>query len=278
MSEQHQEQNTQEPEGAQEQHQENEAEAKARESGWVPLAEYKGTPERHKSAEEWLEREPRKYIPKLETKITELEKTIAGHSDTVRRLERMGEVAVQRARQQVIDEYEAKVEKAVELGDTEALKAAKKVQTDALKKIDEDAAADAKKTKTDDGISPEAKAQAEAWAKENSWFTTDPKLNRYARTVYDDVAEDMPGASETDRLAEVKARVAKMFPEKFGRGNGLSRVEGGPRTSSGNGVSRGWSSLPDDAKTAGRKQIAQGLFKDEKDYATEYWKEVGDQA
>jgi ABC-type branched-subunit amino acid transport system ATPase component len=84
--------------------------------------------------------------------------------------------------------------------------------------------------------------------------------------------------SVEDNLRETEKYIRQKFPEKFGetpRQNTYqqphaAQVEGGQRGGA-NGSARGVNDLPPEAKQAGNKFVTQGLYKDLKEYAADYW-------
>lgn len=262
-------------------------EDQAREVGWVPKEEWKGKPDYWKPAAEWLERAPKTYIPKLEKEIGKLKAQIAKQEteveDRIKRLESTTRRRLDQERERLEREYEARILKATELGDTEAVKKVMTDQKKDMKALDEkvDAAEEKKDAKAGE-IPPELKKELEEWADENDWFNTDKRLRRVAIAFYDEVEEDMPNASMKRKLQEVRKLVEEEFPSKFKKDEAGddddpprrgSRVESGSRNSNGAGAKKlGWSDIPKDDRDTAKSMIGEGkLFKDQADYAKDYW-------
>jgi hypothetical protein len=114
-------------------------------------------------------------------------------------------------------------------------------------------------------IPPVWKEAIDTWIAENADWFRDPELNAVASAAHARLRTEKPGLSPTENLSEVRAYVAKRYPEKFGNGQDTaprgSRVEGGSRAS-GSDEGRGmWSKLPADAKAQADKFIEKdGLF------------------
>lgn len=243
--------------------------ALARETGWVPKEEWKGKAENWKPAAQWLERSNSKYVPSLEKEIGALKGQLARERDATERrfnrLEASTRAAVASERARLEAEYEERILKATALGDTEGVKTAltaQKRDMAALADKAEKAEQEPKENpKTKDGISDDVREELTSWAKDNDWFNTDRRLRRIAIAFYDEVEEDMPAASVSRKLEEVRKRVEEEFPSKFTKKNGAdddeetpSRVESGSRN--GAGQRNGWSSVPRQDR-----DICDGLIK-----------------
>lgn len=253
--------------------------AEAKEMGWREKEKFKGNPDDWRPADEFVKR-GKEILPIVNKtnadqrkRIEALEKMVAGHGDTVKRLEKMHEAGVERAKAQVHAEYKAQVKKAASLGDEDAVDKAEEVRDKELAKIDK-AAEKAETKKTEAAVSTDP--EVVRWAEENKDWLSDKKLQRHAIAIYDDVAEDMPGASELKRFQEVKKRMVQQFPDKFGeeaeeeepKRKG-SRVEGGSREAGGvsNGSGTHWSKVPQEARPQAHKDVAAKLYPNLEEWA-----------
>lgn len=268
-----------------------EIEEKARENNWVPKSEWKGKPEYWMPADKWLEKTPKTYIPKLEKEIGKLKGQLAKQetdfSDRLKRLETTTSRRLEQERDRMEREYEGRILKATELGDTEAVKKAMTDQKKDMKALDEKAekAEDKQEPKAGE-LPPELKKELEEWAEENDWFNTDRRLRRVAIALYDEVEEDMPNASVRKKLDEVRKRCEEEFPAKFAKDaeddppRRGSRVEGGSRNSNGSGSKKlGWSDIKAGDREIAKNMIGEGkMFKDQADYAKDYWEANAEEA
>lgn len=214
-------------------------ETEAREMGWRPKDQFKGPESAWRDADEFVAR-GKEILPIVNKRNQALLDEIAtlktSQSATIERLERMNQERIDRAISQVRDEYERKVDKAAELGDTDAVKVARAERDKAMNSLEKEAKESKPKAADDDkafaGVPEKDRAPLKEWIDDNQWFSDSPKLARKARIIMEDVVEDMPAASTSRRLAEVTKRMEAAFPTEFGlkpKGNGSGRVEGGDR-------------------------------------------------
>lgn len=252
-----------------------ELEAKARDMGWRPKEEFRGDPDAWRDAQEYVRRGEeilpvvRSRLEKSEAKAAELANQLDRQNkewgDKFKRLEHMSDVALTKQKESLESQFAARKVAAVEAGDVEAYKKADTEEREALRDL-------ADKTKVPDvsrddtqQIPPVWKEAIDTWIAENADWFRDPELNAVASAAHARLRTEKPGLSPTENLSEVRAYVAKRYPEKFGNGQDTaprgSRVEGGSRAS-GSDEGRGmWSKLPADAKAQADKFIEKdGLF------------------
>src|SRR3990167_2510112 len=210
-----------EEEAEPEQSEPNAIETEARSMGWVPKEEFRGPESQWRDADEFVERghnvlpivnsllkKEREKNSKLETKY---EKFRAESEENFKRLERMSTTALEKQREQLTAQYEAKKEAAVERGDMDAYRAADKAEKVALSDLD----AKAKPEKKDDPrehLSESVKQTLAAWVEENPWFNKDPELNAVANAYHVKLLDDVPGLTLAENLAKVRERVKEKFP------------------------------------------------------------------
>lgn len=267
-----------------------EVEQEARKLGWKPPEEWRGEPPKNgfESAAEYLERANRQ-VPLLRKQLdTErqaridlerrLDRQSKEHAATVRDIQRMSKVALDTQREQIEARYDGMMERAVESGDTEAFRQARREKTEAMAKIDErlrpdDIEAD-KTTKTADAeLPPAVKATVDGWITENSWFVSDAEMSALANAYHARLLREKPGLTLVQNLEAVRKYVAKRFPERFDEAEGedvesgeerpvrRSPVEGGSRMAGAGGGRSLYSKLPADAKAQADAFIKQdGLF------------------
>ena len=215
-------------------------ESEARTMGWVPEEDFRGDPNKHIPAQEFVERGEQK-IPlliannkKLTNKVDELSRAIDYQSH---HHEEALKQANERSRQAVEDD----MLKAVDEGDRETFLNLKKKRDDIK---------DPEPVKTVPKVPP-AFVQFEV---ENLWYNSDTAMTAVAQAESQRLAKEFPSLSIENNLARTKAAVEKAFPHKFTSNDGNPRrdepgaVGGGkPRTKS---SGRTFTSLPDDAKQA----------------------------
>lgn len=259
--------------------------ALAREMGWKPEGEWKGDPPRggFVSATEYIRR-GEKILPIVRAEAkrakdeaaalrAELETMKSEHRDTIKRIERMSNAALENQRLQITAQYTQRKEAAVEVGDKEAYRQADKDEREALKAIDErvkenDDGKDKDKSKPE--LPREVKEIIDEWVGANNWFNTDEEMNAVANARHMKLLKEKPGLGLKDNLAEVRQYVMKRFPEKFAeddpeedetpRRKG-SPVEGGSRLNGAGASSSKFSKLPKEAKDQCDRFIKEeGLF------------------
>jgi len=206
-----------------------------------------------------------------------LEKLKKDSAEQIERVSQMGAKALRMQREQLEARYDVARERAVEQGDTKTFNAVEKAKKDALSKFD--AEIEPKKAEPDKGkdapgnLSPRDQAAMDEWMSENPWYSEmrpnkmpkNPVLFAAANEAWDEVDQESPGLSLAEKLAAVKEKVTKEFPDRFGRsrsiGSGSPKVEGangrGPEGGSDSGPSM-WNKVPEEVrKTAAKMQIEE---------------------
>lgn len=257
----------------------SEVEEIAREMGWAPKTEWKGPAESWKSAKEFIRHGTviqRELKSRNDQQARDFEERIS-------RLDRANQKALTNQRASIVAHYESQKEAAASIGDMSAYNAAKQAEREALKNFDEEVA---------DVIPPQQQQNGKAnphgappevldFAMRNGdWFDKDPVMTGAALALNAAIGRDHPHLSIADKLTLVENEIKRRFPNgtqqqgQNGNNNGQQQrggqVEGGLRPIKTNKL-KDWSSLPAEAKSAGTKQIKEGLFKDQADYATNYW-------
>lgn len=192
---------------------------RARRLGWRPQEEYSGR-------REWVPAD--KFIEVAETELPVLRQNFRKLDETYVRdvgelktkLTEMQEVmkdfrefssrGEQRAYEKAKRELEEKRDVAVAHADTETFKATQK-EIEELDKTVKPKVETVEKPKID---APDPAITS--WISENAWFTTDSELMEYAKAQDQFLMKSKPGLSVSERLAEVKNRTKKEYPDKFG--------------------------------------------------------------
>lgn len=286
-----------------------EMEDKARDMGWVPQNEWRGSPDVWRPADQFvkrgeevlpiirsnLERERRKNHD-LEAKMTDLPKQIEQqYADRFKRLEGMTRIALDKQRESMWGQFEAKKREAVEAGDTQGYDRLNTEQRKALAEFHADTEAEepARAEPAKPTTQSQAPPEVQAWVEENRWFNGDPVLTAFATKEHGRLLKTMPGLSIEENLRRTLDATKQKFPEEFGltasNGHGTPAqphapsVEGGGRQVVGAGREKGWNDLPPEAKDAGKIFIIEDhgfgyaehkdLVRAQKAFAKSYWEQ-----
>jgi hypothetical protein len=248
---------------------------RARRLGWRPQEEYNGRRE-WVPADKFIEtaenelpvlRENLRRLDNLYTKdvgslkneLTEVKQVLTDFREFSSRSE-------QRAYEKAKRELEEKRDVAVAHADTETFKATQR-EIDELDKQVKPKEPE-KKTET----VPPPDPAITAWIGENPWFTTDAELMAYAKAQDNFLMTAKPGMSVAERLAEVKNRTKKEYPDKFGnpkREQASSVAEPGAQTTT-RKKGKTYDDLPPDAKAACDKFVRTIPNYKREDYVKEY--------
>lgn len=247
-----------------------EVEVRARSMGWAPKEAYlrdKLGPE-----DQWLPAD--KYVEKGESIMPILKATNRKLSDKVDKQER--ELADTRAaltaaseaieelknfnstinKERVKDqktEIMAQLSQAKKDGDVEA-----EVQlTDKLSEVNaaikEAAKPPAKAVPPVDANAPQVTEAAKQWMGENPWFGTDQRKTGYAHGLANEWKASGKTLGTPEFFEHVDAEMSKMFDRNAERRGNPSKVDGTNNSSGGQGTSRTYADLPEDAKRACEK-------------------------
>lgn len=224
-------------------------EAEARQDGWVPLDEWQGDPEQHKSAEQFV-RDGEKITGILKSKVEryaakteDLEKRVQELLETNKQFGEFTKKAQERERKEkenLIKELQQARARAITDGDGEAaVKAEEDIQ--ALRESQ-------KETPAHDNIDP----LGQEWLKSNDWYEKDDVLSAFADGIAERVVnEGYRGKAYYDELTR---RTKEAFPQKFenGKRNKPASVEEGHEVDTGSN-NRTFSDLPKEAKEMFKK-------------------------
>lgn len=232
----------------------SEAEVKAMRLGWVPKDQFKGDPEKHRSAEEFLERGVN-MLPllqrdneKLHRSMSRLEKRLEDQSRTFEEFQKYSSGAEERAYKRAKAELEGKLDNAIQSADVAG---AQQVRRE-LAALEDDRPKPAKVEERSD--KPKVEPVFQEFMDENPWFNSDPALQGYAVKEFGKLEREQPGRSQKELLAETKKRVMDKFPEEFGinprreAASAVASPNGG--TASPKKKGKTYDDLPADAKKA----------------------------
>jgi hypothetical protein len=182
----------------------NPEEAKARASGWVPLAEWNGDPDEWVSAKAFNKQgELFSYIKKTNREVAELKTAVTTLNEVNRRIAEV-------ERQKAIEEINAMRKDALRNQDI-----------DTLDELNEKLA-DLKTAATEPVADPEIEKSKPnevflAWAENNSWYLENKVLQGAANAIGDELFATDERAKIDQRylLAEIEKRIKQEFPAKF---------------------------------------------------------------
>lgn len=265
-------------------------EARARAMGWRPQDEFRGDPGNWRSAEEFVSRGEnempilRENLRRTTDQVTELQSRLARQEQEfntrVERLDRMGTAALDRQRADLERQWGNSMYNAAANGDMDAYRQLEQNRAASMAEFDRQAAEIKQPAKPEQTqpqgqpqMSTEDSTRIEGWIGRNPWFKSDGELNAVAVAYSGNLTRQNPALSLDDNLKQTEAYVRKRYADKFGMSSGGSApVEGGAGAMPNSmGRGKGWNELPADARAQGAKFIKDGLFKDQNDYAKEYW-------
>jgi hypothetical protein len=236
-------------------------EAIAREFGWSPKEAWRGDPAEWSSAGDFL-----KGAAKIHKRTREDLKAVRKSNE---RIGRMVETIAQERLQKLKDDWEARLDEAVEAGDKVG---ARKAQAE-INRITQEAEASAS--------NPEAE-----FAEANPWYGKDEDATALAVGVSQRLAAQ--GKTVAEQLEAAAAKVRERFPELFGDDDGEpepaptrrkappSVHAPGSRGGSTARGGRGWNDIPmQDRATMEREFVAKGLVTDKGELARIYFEENG---
>jgi hypothetical protein len=248
---------------------------RARRLGWRPQEEYNGRRE-WVPADKFIEtaekelpvlRENLRRLDSLYTKdVSSLKNELTEVKQVLTDFREFSTRAEQRAYEKAKREIEEKRDVAVAHADTESFKAAQR-ELEELDKTVKPKAPEVEKPKID---TPDPAITS--WIAENPWFTTDATMMAYAKAQDQFLMAAKPGLTVAERLAEVKDRTKKEFPDKFGnpkREQASSVAEpGAPPTRQKKGKT--YDDLPPEAKAACDKFVKSIPGYKREDYVKDY--------
>ncbi len=248
--------------------------------GWAPPDKWRGPPESHRSAKEYILRTQeiaRNLSTQREHDRREAEHRENEFNERVSRIEYMSAQALQRQREQIERDHGERMRYAASVGDVDSYDALQRNLDNARHEFNQRMAPlEQPSWPVPAENVPQIDPAVTHFVKVNSdWFNKDPVLTGSAIAVLDAVEAQLPNLPLHDKLHMVHDRLREEFPHKFNGGGrqsgepGAAQVEGGLRqirTTSG----KGFDHLPPEAKTQASKDVKQGLYKDVHEWAKEY--------
>lgn len=197
----------------------NDAETKARRLGWVPKEEFRGDPDKHRSAEEFLRR-GEEILPilqrdnkRLHENFGKVERELKETRETLQSFAEFTQKNAEREYKKSLRELEARLDAAIETADVSQARQLRKEIAEL------DGGPPAPKPKPEPVGEPDKPAvdpEVQTWIEANPWFNNSASLRTYAVEEFGDLEKRYPGKSRTEILAEVKQRTVDRFPDKFG--------------------------------------------------------------
>ena len=258
---------------------------RARSQGWVPKEEFRGDPSKWRDAAEFIKRgeeivpilkeRTKTLASKLEAAEAKLQQKDREDAEKFARLERMTETALARQRDQLVSSYDAAMRSAVELGDVARFDQLKRDQVVAVQRLDQQVEQVAPRQQPPQHQAnqppPEYVNTVKQWEQRNPWIA-DPELDTVARIYSNKLAQEKPGISLEDNLKATEGYIKQRYADKFPKAQaGSPSVEGGGRMSATGSRAKGVAELPADVRKVAARFVAQGLYKNEAEYAKDYW-------
>lgn len=230
-------------------------EARAREMGWKPLAEYRGPPGRWQPAKDFIERGENilpivrdqnrrltERVGKLEGEISGLRVTANEQLEIIKDLRDIGKRQNQAGYDRAMAELKAKQRQAVEVGDTKAYDQLVE-QAEALQEA-RPAAAVAERARTEPAPAlptapPPLTPTAQSFIRENPWFSTNKLLTDTMISFHQEVMDERQAtqdilradpALDRELLEEARNRVFERYPERDPAAPARAPAAPAPRT------------------------------------------------
>ena len=199
--------------------QESEAEVKARRLGWVPKEEFKGDPDKHRSAEEFLER-GETILPilqrdnkRLHDTVSRFEKELRETREAAAGVEELVRKSAEREYKKQLRDLERKLDAAIETADVTQ---ARQIRAEIAELQGGEPAPKRDPKPVGEPDKPAVDPEIQSWIDQNDWFNKSAALRSYMSEEFGDVEKRNPCTSKAEILAEAKRRTVEKFPEKFG--------------------------------------------------------------
>lgn len=203
-------------------------EARAREMGWKPLAEYRGPPGKWQPAADFISRGENilpivrdqnrrlaERVGKLEGEIGGLRTTAQEQLQIIKDLRDMGRNADQRGYDRAMAEIKTRQRRAVEAGDTTTYdQLVEQAEALASSRTTKPPATEPPTPAIQPGP-PQISAAVRAFVAQNPWWTSDQFLNRKMIDRHIDVIQEGEITDEAEQLSEAKNRLMEDYPDRF---------------------------------------------------------------
>lgn len=198
---------------------ESEAEVEARRLGWVPKEEFKGDPDKHRSAEEFLER-GKTILPilqrdnkRLHDTVSRFEKELKETREAAAGVEELVRKQAEREHKKALRDLERRLDAAIETADVTQ---ARQIRAEITELQTGEPAPKREPKPVGEADKPAVDPEIQSWIDENDWFNKSAALRSYMSEEFGELEKRNPGASKAEILAEAKRRTVDKFPEKFG--------------------------------------------------------------
>jgi hypothetical protein len=239
----------------------NDSETKARRLGWVPKEEFRGDPDKHRSAEDFLKR-GEEILPilqrdnkRLHENFGKVEKQLKETQETLQTYSEFAKKAAEREYKKSLRELEAKLDAAIELADVSQ---ARQLRKEIAELDGGDPAPKPKPEPVGEPDAPKVDPEVASWIEQNDWFNRSASLRTYAVEEFGELEKRYPGKTKTELLAEVKQRTVDRFPDKFGinpKREGAASVASPTGDSGRRKTGKTYDDLPAEAKKACDKYV-----------------------
>lgn len=237
---------------------ERDYEAEARKHGWTPKDDFKGDPGKWVDAETFVRRAD-EVMPFLKKQNAALKREMDDLKKQVKQASAFFSKAEERAYSRALADLQARHDDAVESGDVAA---ARKVMQE-MGQLQADKPAPESAPEHD----PEqARRELNDWIERNDWYVTDDARRRYADFQAEAMgpAPEWPGGNKA-WLDELEQRVERKFSER--KPQPVANTPGRAAASKGG---KSYADLPQDAKRACDKFIANGIIPNREAYVKAY--------
>lgn len=239
----------------------NDAETKARRLGWVPKEEFRGDPDKHRSADDFLKR-GEEILPilqrdnkRLHENFGKVERELKETRETLQSFAEFTQKNAEREYKKSLRELEARLDSAIETADvTQARQLRKEI-------AELDGGPPAPKPKPEpvgEADKPAVDPEVASWIEQNEWFNKSASLRTYAVEEFGELEKRYPEKTKTEILAEVKTRTVDRFPEKFGvnpKRDGAAAVASPTGDATRRKTGKTYDDLPAEAKKACDKYV-----------------------
>jgi len=259
------------------------AEFRARSMGWRPKEEWHGPADQWKDASAFVkvadERAPllRKEVEKLTSDGMAMRRALQEMARNNRQLhEQIAQAQATTLESQMrqaeeIGDTKTVAELAQKLGEQRAVQQARKAQAEAAER-------------QQNTVNPDEIPAFRQWHAKNPWYGQDQDLTDYANTVAARQAAQKYSPHDPE-FYESAARMVAAYAATQGKAinpQPAARAQAGPqgesaiRRTAPNGsrvAKKGWNDISGPERDIGRELIKSGVFKNEAEYAKEYWSE-----
>jgi hypothetical protein len=253
----------------------SDVEQKARDMGWVPKEEFRGSDDRWVDAETFVERGEnimpilKERLGKMETTIGELRAENQKVKGSLGKLAEHHRGTWKRMYNKALQDIQDEKRDAVAQADTDRYTALEEQERNLIQEAAEEHPDDP--TTGGDEVPEYAAFQAN-----NDWYGQDHEMTMYANGLQAILVEGEGIADNKTFFQEIEKRVRQRFPEKFRNDNQAlpPAVEGSEGAGTdGDGTKKGWGDIPKADRDAFTEHLSDVVSKE--DYVREYWLQEG---